>query len=234
MPEAIAYVPYAGPVVTRAEAKAAGLKRFFTGIPCPHRHLSQRQTANGQCWGCKKQPSKEYMAAWNVKNHERRKAINQRYREKHPDYWPAYYAKNSATILAQNAVWRKDNKEAAREGTATWHKANPERLKRIHRKWVLRNPEKVAATARTRRATKLAADGSHTVADVLAMLDRQGGKCVYCLKSIRSKYHVDHIVPLADGGSNWISNIQLTCPTCNFRKNRMDPIAFANRLGRLL
>jgi hypothetical protein len=47
-------------------------------------------------------------------------------------------------------------------------------------------------------------------------------------------YHKDHIVPLARGGANWIANIQLTCPKCNFSKNRSDPIDFAKKLGKLL
>lgn len=46
--------------------------------------------------------------------------------------------------------------------------------------------------------------------------------------------HVDHIKALARGGSNWPSNLQLTCGPCNNRKRAIDPIEFARRNGRLI
>ena len=50
---AIPYVPYEGPIVTRVEAKAAGLTRFFPGSKCRRNgHLSQRMTSNGGCHAC--------------------------------------------------------------------------------------------------------------------------------------------------------------------------------------
>jgi hypothetical protein len=43
------YVPYNGTVVTREEARVAGLPRFFSGIPCKHGHLSQRFVESRRC-----------------------------------------------------------------------------------------------------------------------------------------------------------------------------------------
>jgi len=224
--------PYSGPIVTRAEAKAAGLRRFFTSEPCKRGHIAQRQTSNGQCWGCKKPPSAEYMAAWLARNPERRRAITRTYRERHQEEYRAYYEQNFDKVHARNRAWRAANQEAYRRAVAEWHKAHPEEIKRIHQKWVEANPEKIATNARTQRARRLKAEGTHTTDEVLALLEKQDGKCVYCTKAIRSKYHVDHIMPLALDGSNWISNLQLTCPTCNHRKNRMHPAAFAARMAR--
>lgn len=39
-------------IITRAEAKAAGLKRYFTGGPCKNGHISERTTTDGQCAVC--------------------------------------------------------------------------------------------------------------------------------------------------------------------------------------
>ena len=36
------YVPYDGPIVTRAEAQTAGLRRFFTGELCKNGHYAER------------------------------------------------------------------------------------------------------------------------------------------------------------------------------------------------
>ena len=40
------------PIVNRADAKASGLSRYFTGIPCIHDHTVQRQVSNGSCVEC--------------------------------------------------------------------------------------------------------------------------------------------------------------------------------------
>lgn len=42
-------------IISRAEAKAQGLKRYFDGVPCPHGHISEREVANGnKCVECKR------------------------------------------------------------------------------------------------------------------------------------------------------------------------------------
>lgn len=41
-------------VITRQEAKSLGLKQFFTGEPCLHGHISQRNVYNNGCLECMK------------------------------------------------------------------------------------------------------------------------------------------------------------------------------------
>jgi hypothetical protein len=44
------FLPYEGPLVTREQAKALGLTRFFPGSRCRKAgHLSQRMMSNGGC-----------------------------------------------------------------------------------------------------------------------------------------------------------------------------------------
>ena len=62
----------------------------------------------------------------------------------------------------------------------------------------------------------------------------QRWRCAICSASIKTGYHVDHIQPLARGGKHEPRNIQLTCPSCNVRKNAKDPIDYMRSLGRLL
>lgn len=58
-----------------------------------------------------------------------------------------------------------------------------------------------------------------------AVFYRDRGRCVQCDKdlsgliSIRSKINLDHIVPLAEGGLNDITNMQLLCEECNSSKS---------------
>lgn len=64
--------------------------------------------------------------------------------------------------------------------------------------------------------------------------DLQGWKCVVCKVSIKNKYHVDHIMPLALGGEHKKENIQLLCPSCNLSKHAKHPVDFMRQRGFLL
>lgn len=46
---------------------------------------------------------------------------------------------------------------------------------------------------------------------------RDEGRCVYC--GARENLHYDHVIPVAKGGGNDISNIQILCQDCNLRKS---------------
>lgn len=43
--------------------------------------------------------------------------------------------------------------------------------------------------------------------------------CFYCGKSCDQKGHIDHIVPIAQGGKDKLYNFILACPNCNIIKN---------------
>ena len=230
MAKAAEYLPYSGPLVTRDEARAAGLSRYFTGEPCKLGHIVERVTANGACRLC----SNKRSAIAHKANREKSNAAGRAWRQR-----------NKAKAAAQALARRLKDPERARQRSLRWSRkngeyrraynaANADAIKARVRQWAIDNPERYRAIQRNRRARLAAAEGYHTGAEIKALLTKQKGRCVYCSTSIAKKFHADHIVPLVDGGSNWISNIQLTCPTCNMQKNRADPIAFAIRLGRLL
>ncbi len=62
-----------------------------------------------------------------------------------------------------------------------------------------------------------------------AVFYRDRGACAVChrdisnLVSLRSEKHLDHIVPLARGGINDVTNLQLLCSGCNQAKKDGDP-----------
>jgi hypothetical protein len=57
-----------------------------------------------------------------------------------------------------------------------------------------------------------------------AVFFRDRGRCVYCerdlsgLVSVESSDHFDHMIPLAEGGINDVTNLQLLCGECNLKK----------------
>ena len=102
------------------------------------------------------------------------------------------------------------------------------------RVWNAANPEGPRTRGRNYRARLFVAEGSHTRQEIEALYAKQKGRCPYCRASLENGYHADHRVALSNGGSNWITNIELTCGPCNNRKRATDPIDFARRMGRLL
>lgn len=62
------------------------------------------------------------------------------------------------------------------------------------------------------------------------MLESQAGRCWWCGASLNGKYHVDHRVPYSRGGSNELSNLCVTCPSCNCRKADKLPQEWIGRL----
>ncbi|TGQ19584.1 HNH endonuclease [Mesorhizobium sp. M00.F.Ca.ET.217.01.1.1] len=100
--------------------------------------------------------------------------------------------------------------------------------------WKLANPEVVASHRRTRRARLAGAAGNHTAEDIDIIHARQRYRCAECGTSTEDVKHVDHIMPLALGGSNWPDNLQILCPLCNDRKGAKHPLDWAKAKGRLV
>ena len=287
------YVPYAGPIIQREQAKVLGLTRFFPGSRCRKAgHLSQRMVSNGGCAACLLIHSEK----WQKANPEKMKAAIAAWNDANIEYVQAKGRERSKANRPQNNAARRGRREKRRaaklaarvpdpsdytgpivtreEARATGQvrfftgrpcvknhmsqrtttnggclRCNSELALQLYHQhdeeqraawlvganaWKKGNPAKVKVSQHRRRALKRAAEGSHTADELKALLERQRGKCVYCGVDIRKGYHVDHITALARGGSNWISNIQLTCAKCNTSKGARDHFEFAQRLGKLL
>lgn len=85
-------------------------------------------------------------------------------------------------------------------------------------------PEKIAQHNRNSRAARKKAAGKHTAEDISALLQRQDGRCAACGVGMQDDYHIDHIIPIARGGTNFVGNLQVLCPPCNLTKRTMLPI----------
>jgi 5-methylcytosine-specific restriction endonuclease McrA len=132
--------------------------------------------------------------------------------------------------------WYKANRGKILRQIRTRHLANPERRRSIWRKDLQANPDRYRIKNRNRLARKRAALGKHTAEDIAAILKAQNHRCAYCRTKLRKgrSTHIDHIIPLARGGSNDRKNLQALCSTCNTTKSAKDPIEFAQELGLLV
>ena len=145
---------------------------------------------------------------------------------------------NKERVKESARKYRENNRQKVRKATAEWNLKNIERVRMTTKAWAKMNPCKVSALSRNRRVRISSADGKHSATDIREIFEKQQGFCANCLcklfKSGKQKFHVDHIMPLALGGSNWPANLQCLCPACNMKKHAKDPIEWAQENGRLI
>lgn len=153
------------------------------------------------------------------KNVETRRAAVRAYKKSHPAETLAHKAKYRAKHAEQIAAYKRAYRAAHAEEALAYNRA-----------YAAAHPEGYRLWARRRYARKRGAAGSHTVADVREQYERQRGRCYWCRARVRDSYHVDHVIPLALGGSDGPENIVIACPHCNLSKQDKLPQEFADRL----
>lgn len=108
-------------------------------------------------------------------------------------------------------------------GDAAYRLNNRERVMAANKAWYEGNKDRYTIYVRNRRIRMLGADGEHTKEDIYALFAGQNGRCAACVNDIATGYHVDHVMPLVLGGSNWPDNLQLLCAPCNLSKGSKHP-----------
>jgi len=115
-------------IISRAEALARGLKRFFTGEPCKYGHVLERQVRNGTCIGCQRQSNRKYqqknpekVAMWQrnkrAKEPEKERQSQRRHREK---YRERYLEKNKKRYWANRERFLAEAAERQRKRIAAF------------------------------------------------------------------------------------------------------------------
>ena len=192
-------------ITSRAQAKAAGLKTYFTGNPCPQGHIANRKTKSGTCVECCNQGTKQ----WHAKNADHNADYGKEYRKKRGD--ELLKAKRN-----YQREWIAQNKDEKRRRDAEYEKQKRE--------------EKNASFLASRAAiTKRYESARHSA--VPAWADHDLINDMYQLaqvfRSIGLDIHVDHIVPLQGktvSGLHTHDNLQLMIRSANQAKgNRIWP-----------
>lgn len=167
--------------------------------------------------------------------------------EKNREYMHTYYLEHKEQLFERNKRWIEEHPEQVREYKRKYQRNNPFKK----REYYLANREKVLTKTRAyakahpdparKRARKYkrlgivnSIEGHYTKRDVIAQAARQRGKCFWCDCKLDADYHVDHVIPISRGGTNYPSNLVVACPFCNLSKGNKLPHEWQGSNGRLL
>jgi len=203
------------------------------GRPCRHGHGTLRYAKNGTCVICAQAHTARRRAAKLDEIRAQQRAAYPLRREKNIERCRARYHAHKEQEAIRAAAYRAANRTELLESKRAYYRANVEATKAKIREWHARNPDAAREYSAARRARKVNAEGRYTKKDVQRIHALQRGKCAVCRCEL-NRYHVDHIVPLAAGGSNWPNNLQILCPPCNFSKSARNPVDFMQSRGMLL
>jgi 5-methylcytosine-specific restriction endonuclease McrA len=188
---------------------------------------------------------KAQQAIYRSANKERRRIQGAEYDAARREKVKAYRAENKATISARSKNYyaanknkikaqRKAKRKALAETQRKHYLANADRILARVAAYSKAHPEVVRSAWLNRRARERQANGKISSGLSKRLLKLQHGKCPCCRDDLNGVFHLDHIMPLALGGGNDDSNIQLLCPACNLRKSAKHPVDFMQSLGFLL
>ena len=145
------------------------------------------------------------------------------------------YAANPEKEKSLMAAWREENIEKVRALQSAYRIANPEKFSGYASKWASLNKEYWRIKCHNRRARLREAGGKLSTDIASKLIVLQKGKCACgCKQPLGDNYHLDHIMPIALGGSNTDDNIQLLTATCNLQKGAKHPVEFMQQRGLLL
>jgi hypothetical protein len=132
--------------------------------------------------------------------------------------------------LKLKRIFYQNNKEKLKTRAADYRIRNPETWKQVRAGYRKRNPEKMQAERRIRYARKFG--GVHKFYTVSQVIETYGTICYLCNKEIdmdaprqtsksgwQQGLHIDHVVRLADGGSDDLCNVRPTHGLCNLKKH---------------
>lgn len=177
-----------------------------------HRDKSSR---DGRCTTCKACANAR-ARRWRAENLERAKAGDR-----------AYYLSHREEVGARAKAHYADNRESRKASIADWQRRNPEKVLAYGRAHHAKDPE--YQRARSRRyyeankhrwldysAQRRVREGSASPEVQSRIAELRTQSCAYCDST--QQIEIDHIVPLARGGTHTPENLAPACRSCNRSK----------------
>lgn len=177
----------------------------------------------------------EYQRAYREKNAQRLREYRHmpEVKARRMEATLAWKAEHADAVRAKDRERYSKDPSRKRASSAEYRRANPEAVRTAMAEWVAANPDKRREYSRNAKAKRKKSEGRHSRSDINTLHKLQRGCCAVCRCKLTT-FHVDHVVPIARGGTNDRLNLQLLCPSCNLRKGAKDPIDFMQQKGFLL
>lgn len=214
------------PAKTRDEAKAMGLKRYFTASPCAHGHVVER-SLRGECIECRRRHADK--PETRAKNIARAKQFYENQTpEQRRESRQKWARENANTLRAYQADYFQQNRERIEGNMREWHKRNPGKNAAYRKAAYVRDPARhragvtawEAANPGARRAFTAKRRASQKMATP-AWADHKKIAAIYA-EAARQGMHVDHEIPLAGEsvcGLHVETNLQLLTMSANSAKS---------------
>lgn len=177
------------------------------------------------------------------------KKYNESNKDKLKQYFTEYYLNNKTIKNIQTKEYYQKNKKEISIYHKKYRIENLEKIRIVKKKYYEKNRElinkKITAYYKTERGKASIKNQFHkrrslkkqgdVTTQQLMELEKTAKVCYWCSASLKNKkIHIDHYVPLSKGGEHTLSNLVISCAKCNHKKSAIDPLRFANTLGRLL
>lgn len=198
-------------------------------------------------WIGRKDRQNELKRIRNQENPERARTYRQKHRARRTAYNVAWYKQLKQTnpeayriLMARRKLyqhsgnaWKQSHKDAVREYLRGWKQANKDKVRQHRRTLYRKNPMSFLIREHRRRARMLSNGGSYTQKQWAALCDWFGNACLRC--GVTGRLTVDHVIPIARGGTNDIANLQPLCGSCNSgKKDRYADYRDPDRLAAFL
>lgn len=115
-------------IISRKQALATGLKRYFTGKPCKHGHIAERISSSGSCADC-------------------RVSVDKVSKKK-------YYEKNKGLLKEKVMDRARRKKEEIKQYQASYREINKVKLKALSRKYYQENKENILIKLKKYRSSE--------------------------------------------------------------------------------
>lgn len=197
-----------GRLISRSEAIQRGLKRYFTGNPCKHGHIAERNVARRSCVECSRIKAKE--------EYESRKEYFSKYekyfrdKDKKREYYTSKETREKFNERDRKKYW-KDPEKSRKIALKKYHKSKDKILKRKYERDAekrVTDPDfrmmermrsmvwrvlKFTGKKKHTRTTKLLGYSQH---DLVEHLEKQFTKKM-TWGNYGDYWQIDHIVPVA-------------------------------------
>lgn len=192
---------------------------YPASLECFNRRSKERDGLNTVCKTCSRKMARDFYQEKPEMGRSYRKRNTEKVRQREQRYWETHRKLKQAKDRRYRDKYPSLNKERCSRRYA----ADPAKHAVGVMDWRRRNPEKVAGYVRKANFRRRQVPMDKVAREYVKVLRRD--PCVYCgVRTLRQV--IDHIVPVARGGTSRWDNLASACTSCNARKCHKEMLKF--------